>query len=384
MSRLNRIFIALIAVTGVIISIQLINVYYNANFNPDVAPSFCAVNEFIDCDAVAETEYSRFLNVPLALWGLGFYSFILLIALFPFHKFEIFRDFKHPKSYIFVLATLSVIVSLFLFYISYFIIEKVCLLCQNLYLVNGALFVTALMGGDPLQMFKNALNDIKNILTNETWYNLAIILGMLGVIALILISIYKPFNPIIPESNKKPVIPQKTERLGNILGDKEAEIVIHEYTDYECPYCAVSNSMMIRLSKDIDGIRIQHHDYPLNSECNPLVQRSIHPHACTAIYYAKAAKKQGKFWDLATLLYENRKNLSENNILNLAEQLGMDIEQLKKDAQNIEKYNKEIEEDIMRAKSMGINGTPSYVIGIRKYEGIMPYNELKQKVLEIK
>lgn len=382
LKKLNKIILIIIAIAGILISGELLVVYYNANFNPEAGPSFCAVNEYINCDAVAETVYSRFLGIPLALWGLGFYSFILLLLLFPFNKFRLFEVFQHPGSYIFTLASFSVVVSVVLFYITYFVIEKVCMLCQYLYITNALLFLASKSGKSAIELYKNTFVDLKNIIFNKTWRKIVIFIGIIWVISLVLINIYTPFTPGDTVTETKVQNYYKIGTIGNILGSKDAKLVIEEYTDYECPYCSISNGMMLRLTKEVKGVRVEHYDFPLDKECNPFVKNSLHKNSCKAIYYAKAARKQGKFWDLATLLYENREDLSEKNILKLAKSIDLDIEQLKKDAAMTEKYKEEIKKDITRADKLGIEGTPSYVIGIKKYEGIMPYSELKKKVLE--
>ena len=75
----KKILIGSIAFIGIITTIKLAIIYYNANFNPYSLPSFCSVNEFIDCDNVAKTSESQFFGVPLALWGMFLYAFILLM-----------------------------------------------------------------------------------------------------------------------------------------------------------------------------------------------------------------------------------------------------------------------------------------------------------------
>jgi len=372
----------IVALVGIILSIILYVVYFNANFNPGADPSFCSINAHIDCDAVARTAYARFLGVPFALWGLGFYTLILSILFFPFHKYKLFENFKHPKSYIFVLANFAVIVSVILFFISALVIGKVCMLCQALYLTNVILLIAAKMGTPFKELYKNAFTDMKNIFSDKKWIIITSVLLAASVIILALVNYFNVFVSDTPaaviNTKKQPAV----EEIGNILGDKNAKLVINEYADYQCPYCAISHKMMLRLVKEVDGIRIDHHDFPLNSDCNPYVRNTLHPNSCTAIYYAKAAREQGKFWDLATLLYENKENLSEKNILKLAKSIGLDTKKLKKDAHNRKIYKEELKADVDRAHSLGIQGTPSFVIGIRKYEGVMPYEKLKKKILE--
>ncbi|OGI00328.1 MAG: hypothetical protein A2Y25_01720 [Candidatus Melainabacteria bacterium GWF2_37_15] len=386
LGKISKPLLLMIAVIGLVISIELCVVYFNVNFTQDSSPSFCSINEVIDCDAVSETPYSRFLGVPLSVWGLGFYTFILFILLFSFHKFDLFKEFKHPKSYVFALSTLSVIVSIIMAFISSFVIQKICILCHALYLVNLLLFLVCLAGHSIHDLWRNIMMDFKNIFSDKKWIVISIISALAGIIFLVLINIYQPFVPKIaekPEISKPDVYNHgyTIGQIGNTLGSEQAKLVIKEFTDYECPYCAVSHKMMLQITTEIPQIRVEHYDFPLNAECNTLIKNSIHKYGCISSYYARAAKKQGKFWDLATLLFENQNNLSEENILKLAESIGLDIEQLKKDAYDPE-LKKEIEENVQRAKSLGVMGTPSYIIGIKKYDGMMPYEELKSKITE--
>ena len=91
----KTLIIALLLLIGILVTIDLAYIYYQANFNAHALPSFCSVNDFIDCDGVAKTLESQFLGVPLAYWGLFLYSFMAmllavdLVKKVPFLKFTI-------------------------------------------------------------------------------------------------------------------------------------------------------------------------------------------------------------------------------------------------------------------------------------------------------
>ena len=71
----------LLALLGLIATIALAVVYYNANFNPAAGPSFCTdqQNPVINCDGVAKSVNSQFLGIPLAYWGMLFYLIVILL-----------------------------------------------------------------------------------------------------------------------------------------------------------------------------------------------------------------------------------------------------------------------------------------------------------------
>ena len=81
MNKGKRIPIILLSLLGLALSIELCIVYYNANFLIDAQPSICAINEAMDCDGVAKTVYSQFLGIPLSLWGVCLYLFLLFMTL---------------------------------------------------------------------------------------------------------------------------------------------------------------------------------------------------------------------------------------------------------------------------------------------------------------
>lgn len=379
----QQLFIFLIALFGLIVSVELCYIYFNANFVPNAGASFCRINEFIDCDAVAKTSFSVFLGVPLSVYGVFYYLFIMFLALFPFAKFDFFKTFKNPVSYIFTLSSLSVLSSVILGIISSVVIHKICLLCYVLYGVNFILFILSKFGKSFVAHYKNTFKDLIDILRDKTWLLIVIISVMFAISALAAINITQVFKPAqdndvsAQDNSTSNENPYKVE--GNILGAEHPRIVISEYTDFQCPYCSISNSMMHRLVSEVDGVRVEHHDFPLNKECNSMVKTSAHKFSCKAAYYARAAKKQGKYWEYIDLLFDNQQNLSEAKFIELAKSINLDIEKLKKDA-NSQEVKNEVQEDVNRAKSLNIQATPTYFIGIRKYEGLMPYPELQDIV----
>lgn len=85
----------------------------------------CSTNFFLfECGKVLRSSYSIFFGMPLALWGLFFYSLLLILVLF--FKF----DKRKETRYIFLLlTTLGFVVSVYLVYLQVFIIKNICLFC---------------------------------------------------------------------------------------------------------------------------------------------------------------------------------------------------------------------------------------------------------------
>ena len=58
---------------------------------------------------------------------------------------------------------------------------------------------------------------------------------------------------------------------GNLLGAENADVVIELYSDYVCPLCYVHNIMLHRAAKEFSNIKIIHHNYPFDKECNKYI-----------------------------------------------------------------------------------------------------------------
>ena len=97
MFNLKRTSIIVLLLIGFGLSVELCRIYYNANFNPYALDSFCSINNLIDCDGVAKTNFAQFAGIPLCLWGIFFYSFSLLLLASPaLSTFEVLRSFQKP------------------------------------------------------------------------------------------------------------------------------------------------------------------------------------------------------------------------------------------------------------------------------------------------
>ena len=103
--------------------------FQKTNFHEVFVPSFCNVNQLIDCDGVSTTEYALSFGVPNAVWGMLLYL-VMLMLLFVDRiqkrfKNTIFDVFENPQSYITALALLSFAISMVLAFISIKVIHKI-------------------------------------------------------------------------------------------------------------------------------------------------------------------------------------------------------------------------------------------------------------------
>jgi len=151
------------------------------------------------------------------------------------------------------------------------------------------------------------------------------------------------------------------------LGPSDARITIVEFSDFECPYCAIAvkqvKTLMAAYPKDI---RLIYKQFPL----------SMHPHAEMAAEAALAANEQGKFWEMHDVLFTNFRKLSYENMLVWAQQIGLDVNRFKA-ALDSGRLLPVVKKDTSDGDAAGVYGTPAFFINGKLYNGPMTMDEVK-------
>ena len=379
----KKISVAVLAFIGIITTIDLAYIYFNANFNPYALSSFCSVSEFIDCDGIARTSESQFLGVPLAYWGMFFYAFVLLMLFvdklknIKFLKF--LEVFKNPMDYIASLGLISFTISMLLLCVSLFDIQKLCVLCAFTYMLNlciGCVAVDFKNGGFVRAIKQSFFDFMAAVKIKKYLIALIAVLIVVGGFLTYTATSLK-FAPQVKNMQKyKEFKAKKTKYAvkGNVLGDKNPKVVMYVYSDYQCPICFVHNAIMHKLAAKLKGVQIVHKNLPLDTDCNVYISAQMHPGACIDAKYAIAAEKQGHFWEMNNILFENKPK-TETEILRLAEKSRLfDLNKLRDDANSLETYQ-ELEKQIDEANKRGIYGTPTTMVNNEPRTGVKTYPE---------
>ncbi len=385
MSRIKRIMLLLLTLLGLGLSVKLFYIYMDVNFNPQHAPSFCNINSYVDCDAVAKTSHALLFGIPNALWGIFLYLlflFLIFVDKIKKLKFLPFLEvFKNPLSYIASLGVLSFAVSVILACVSIFAIEKICILCFVTYFINLFIAIIARTPGKDKGFefdIKTSVADLLDGIKKPIYLIMLSFCVLIFGVFVAVINHSKVFSPPKPVGSIMQYAEMKTNPYkvsGNILGDRHPKVIVNLYTDYQCPHCRILNIMLHQAMQDVKGVMIVHHDFPLDTECNPLLRHSMHKNSCMLARYSLAAAMQGKAWDMSSLLFDN-KFQSEKDVLKTAKKIkGLDIEQLEKDA-NSNIVSVELKQNINAAIERNVKATPTMLIGARIYTGTMPYDEL--------
>lgn len=386
MNIVKRVSLTILALLGFILSVKLSLIYIDANFNPYALSSFCSINEFIDCDGVARTSHSQFFGIPLAFWGLFLYFLFLFFTYVDKIKelkfLGFLRVFKNPESYICALGLISFAISMLLFGISIFEIKKLCVLCLCTYILNLFIALAAKPSDEGfISVFKTSFTDFIDSLKVKRYAISFSILVLIAAAFLTYTTVTDVFAPQVKKLKQlEEIKKQSYNATGNVLGDPKATLTVYEYTDYQCPFCFVLNTMLYRAVNELSNLKVVHQNLPLDMNCNTRMTEQMHEGSCILAKYVIAAGLQGKYWDMNSFLFDNEVK-EESTILNNAAKLHLDVEKLKEDAHS-EKVAKMLQEEMEQAYSLGIDGTPGLQINMETHIGIMPYEDLKAKLIK--
>src|SRR6476619_5277774 len=137
MSALARKLLVAFAILGLAASTAATYVHYNLIKNPDYS-SFCDVNATISCKAAYLSRYGSVGGVPVAVGGVLFFAWVLLLVWGSRGKSRI-QD--SAPAYIFAGSTLALAVVLYLAYASFFVLKEICPLCVTTYVAVIGIFV---------------------------------------------------------------------------------------------------------------------------------------------------------------------------------------------------------------------------------------------------
>jgi protein-disulfide isomerase len=195
-----------------------------------------------------------------------------------------------------------------------------------------------------------------------TIFAVLVVVG-LGILAYL---IFKPQTVSIPANVT--VQPSDTSGFrGYIKGSPNAPIEITEYADFQCPFCQTFATLQMPTIDDrliqTGRVRWRYRDFPLQQ----------HPFSRLAAHSAACADEQGKYWQQHQRIYEGQSEWSEARdagaiFRNYAKANGLDLGRY--DAcMKSGKYAGRIQASYNEGVEVGVNSTPTLLIGDRLYKG---------------
>lgn len=159
---------------------------------------------------------------------------------------------------------------------------------------------------------------------------------------------------------------------GVTLGNKNGDVTFVEFFDYNCAYCKHAMGDMLTLLKTDPKLKVVLKEFPV-----------LGPGSVEAAQVAVAARMQDpdgkKYLDFHQRLLGGRGQADKARALAAAKDAGFDMAQIEKDMKSPE-VRATLQENFRLAEAMGMNGTPSYVIGKQVVVGAVGLDGLKEKI----
>ena len=171
----------------------------------------------------------------------------------------------------------------------------------------------------------------------------------------------------------------------HIRGNRNAKIVIVEYSDLECPFCRIFHSTMQKVVENHAEVAWIYRHYPI---------ASLHPKALREAEATECAWEQGEneaFWKYTDRIFAitpSNNGLKDAELFNVASFIGLDVDMFRACLES-GKYREKVEADIDDGVKAGVNGTPSSFILVNgklkdTIGGAQPYEVVAQKINQSK
>lgn len=177
---------------------------------------------------------------------------------------------------------------------------------------------------------------------------------------------------------------KSSDKQNNLKGEvvesvgSEGKVVIEEYSDFQCPACAMAAPIVSDLKKKYeDKLEVRFIDFPL----------TYHALAAKASEAAAAASDQGKFWEYHDILFGKQSEWTQSGnekeavryFKQYAESLDLDMEKFNKSLDSGEKKDY-VEQNRQRGMDMRVSATPTFYLNGKKLQGYKTWDELIGKI----
>lgn len=147
------------------------------------------------------------------------------------------------------------------------------------------------------------------------------------------------------------------------LGPENARVVIIEFSDFECPFCAKARDTVHRLMQNRPDARLIYLQYPI---------LELHPGAMLPAEASLEAHRQGRFWEFHDALFAQGRPLDREAVLAIADRLNLDVRAMQR-ALDEGTHRPRVEREMRIGNDLGINGTPTFFVNGYRLVGALPY-----------
>jgi uncharacterized membrane protein len=380
MSPLARKLLVAFSLVGLGASSAATYVHYNLIENPDYS-SFCDINATVTCKAAYLSRYGSVGGVPVAVGGVLFFTWVLLMLWGARGKSSI-KD--SAPAYVFAGSTFALAVVLYLAYASFFILKEVCPLCVATYVaVIGVFVISGGASSVPMSSLPSRfLKDMRVLVATP----LAL------VVALLFIAGASWGMTVFPRESDRPApaqVPQLTDdqkselakwwdvqpKSANFPYDNNgAKVLIVEFADFQCPHCRDAyfalKPIIDKYAANPKDVTFVFKTWPLNSNCNASVPGANFVASCDASALYVMARRKGTGDTLRDWFFVHQNELSPDTVRHAA----ADVAKVTDFQAGYDRAIQEVKTDAAVGSSLNVHSTPTFFINGRSLPagGIAP------------
>jgi uncharacterized membrane protein len=365
--------------------------------------SFCDISETWNCESVYRSAYGTIGGVPVAVAGVLWFAFALLLVLSSRQTPEpvpvrpakgkaaapaAVAEPSAVSGYLFVLSTIALAAVLYLAYASFFVLNTFCILCLITYVaVTGIFIVSGGAGSAPLLSLPGAAaRDLRRLVQHPVALTLAI-LYIAGAASLIA---FFPREEAVSStesaSSAAAALPPPAQgearqqfeqwmaaqpRVPITEPTDGAKVLILKFNDYQCPPCRQTYNEYKPIiekyqSQHPGQVKFVSKDFPLEAECNT---GGVHEAGCEAAAAVRMARLKGKGDELEAWLFDNQPAMTPALVRRGVREVG-GISDF--DAQ-YPRVLEQVRADVALGRQLGVSSTPTFFVnGVKIVGGLRP------------
>jgi protein-disulfide isomerase len=175
--------------------------------------------------------------------------------------------------------------------------------------------------------------------------------------------------PVDPENDPFADLVRREADDPTALGEVDAPVVMINYSEYQCPFCGKfardTKPELVERYVEEGILRIEWRDFPY-----------LGPESITSAKAGFAAGQQDSFWEFHDAMFADQQppnsgRLTEDYLLDKAEQLGLDVERFRADMSSKEAAAT-VRQDFDEGQEIGVTGTPAFIVNGRPIMGAQP------------
>ena len=384
MSPLSRRLVWVLALCGLAVSPASLYVHYQMLVEPGYV-SFCDINQTVSCQQAYLSRYGSVRGVPVALYGVIWFAFVLVLAFVGATGPESVRE--SMPAYLFATTTVGLAVTLYMAYAAFFVLKAVCLFCLATYAaVIGLFIVSGLSSSMPpmTTLPRRLFGDLGALVRRPALLSVAIVflVGAVSAIAFFPDEARLRTQAAQQRAAQPVTADQRSEferfwdsqpRMTVPVPSDGASVVIVKFTDLQCPSCGVTffelRPILSKYRAQFPGaVKMVTKDYPLQPECNSHVPRPLHTAACDAAVAVRLARQRNKGESLEEYLYGHQPTMSPASVRDAAFAIA-GVQDL--DLQ-YPRVIGEVKADVGLGALLGVHQTPTFFINGVKVESAAP------------